>query len=100
MITTYGGNFQEELIRVDLRRLINQTWKLLPMKENNEDWQKQLDTVLNELYGLHEIFGGQLNFLVLLSKLEGLPQIDNFMSYRVIVFGAISLLTELMNGLN
>jgi hypothetical protein len=40
MITTYGGNFQEELIRVDLRRLINQTWKLLPMKENNEDWQK------------------------------------------------------------
>lgn len=100
MITTYGGNFQEELIRVDLRRLINQTWKLLPMKENNEDWQKQLDTVLNELYGLHEIFGGQLNFLVLLSKLEGLPQIDNFMSYRVIVFGAISLLTELMNGLD
>lgn len=100
MITTYGGNFQEELIRVDLRRLINQTWKLLPMRENNEDWQKQLDTVLNELYGLHEIFGGQLNFLVLLSKLEGLPQIDNFMSYRVIVFGAISLLTELMNGLN
>lgn len=100
MITTYGGNFQEELIRVDLRRLINQTWKLLPMKENNEDWQKQLDTVLNELYGLHELFGGQLNFLVLLSKLEGLPQIDNFMSYRVIVFGAISLLTELMNGLD
>lgn len=100
MITTYGSNFQEELIRVDLRRLINQTWKLLPMRENNEDWQKQLDTVLNELYGLHEIFGGQLNFLVLLSKLEGLPQIDNFMSYRVIVFGAISLLTELMNGLN
>lgn len=100
MITTYGGNFQEELIRVDLRRLINQTWKLLPMRENNEDWQKQLDTVLNELYGLHEIFGGQLDFLVLLSKLEGLPQIDNFMSYRVIVFGAISLLTELMNRLN
>lgn len=99
MITTYGGNFQEELIRVDLRRLINQTWKLLPMKENNEDWQKQLDIVLNELYGLHELFGDQLNFLVLLSKLEGLSQIDNFMSYRVIVFGAISLLTELMNGL-
>jgi hypothetical protein len=48
---------------------------------------------------LHELFGDQLNFLVLLSKLEGLSQIDNFMSYRVIVFGAISLLTELMNGL-
>lgn len=99
MIASYGGNFQEELVRVDLRRLINQIWKLLPMKENNEDWQKQLDTVLNELYGLHELFGDQLDFLVLISKLEGLPQTDNFMSYRVIVFGAISLLTDLMNRL-
>lgn len=99
MIASYGGNYQEELVRVDLRRLINQIWKLLPMKENNEDWQKQLDTVLNELYGLHELFGDQLNFLILISKLEGLRRTDNFLSYRVVVFGAISLLTELMNGL-
>ena len=98
--TKYNFTFELKDIEVNVRRLTNQLRKLIPMRENNENWQKQLDTVLNELYGLHEIFGGQLNFLVLLSKLEGLPQIDNFMSYRVIVFGAISLLTELMNGLN
>jgi len=51
-----GGNwkmiFSNETLNKDLRRLINQVWKLLPMRENNEDWQKQLGSVLNELYGL------------------------------------------------
>jgi len=44
--------FSNETLNKDLRRLINQVWKLLPMRENNEDWQKQLGSVLNELYGL------------------------------------------------
>lgn len=70
------------------------------MRENNEDWQRQLNSVLNELYGLHNMFGGQLDFLILLSKLEGLKQTEDFMSYRVIVFSAISLLTELANSLD
>lgn len=88
-----------ELVRTDMRRLINQIWKLLPMRENNEDWQRQLESVLNELYGLRRMFGDQLDFLVLISKLEGLPQIENFMTYRVAVFSSISLLTELGNSL-
>jgi hypothetical protein len=31
-------------------------WKLIPMRENNENWQKQLDTVILEVAGLSEIF--------------------------------------------
>lgn len=99
MMTYYGQECDLELIRTDLRRLVNQIWKLLPMRENEEDWQKQLNTVLNELHGLHKLFGDQLNFLILLSKLEGLEQTENFMSYRLIVFSSISLLTELANNL-
>jgi hypothetical protein len=53
------------------------------MRENNEDWQKQLDSVLVELYGLHKIFGDQLGFLELLSKLEGVVGTQEFMVYRV-----------------
>ena len=67
------------------------------MRENEEDWQKKLDTVLIELRGLHNMFGDQLDFLILLSKLEGLYEAPNFMTYRVTVFSAISLLTELAN---
>lgn len=92
--------FSNETIYKDLQRLINQIWKLLPMRENNEDWQKQLGSVLNELYGLQVMFGDHLNFLILLSKLEGLPQTEDFMIYRVAVFSAISLLTEIANSLH
>ena len=99
MITYYDQEWNTELVQTDLRRLINQIWKLLPMRENEENWQKQLYTVLNELHGLHKLFGDQLDFLILLSKLEGLTQVDNFMSYRLIVFSSISLLTELTNNL-
>ena len=99
MMTYYGQEYDIELVKTDLHRLVNQIWKLLPMRENEENWQKQLYTVLNELHGLHKLFGVQLDFLILLSKLEGLTQVDNFMSYRLIVFSSISLLTELTNNL-
>ena len=52
----YDFEFQEEDIRVNVRRLTNQMWKLIPMREHEEDWQKQLDTVILEIVGLNEIF--------------------------------------------
>lgn len=70
------------------------------MRENEEDWQKQLDSVLVELRGLHRMFGDQLSFLELISQLEGLHEVINFMTYRSSVFSAISLLTELTNSIN
>lgn len=37
------------------RRIINQVFKLLPMYENEEDWQKQQQTMLLELKGYNEV---------------------------------------------
>ena len=91
----YGLEYPKTIVTTDLSRLINQVWKLLPMREHKEDWQKQLDSVLVEVRGLHELFGDQLNFLILVTKLEGLRTEENFMVYRVNIFGAITLLTEL-----
>lgn len=93
-------NFDNSIIVKDLQRLINQIWKLLPMRENEENWQKQLDNVLIELRGLHVMFGDQLDFLILLSKLEGLHEVKNFMTYRMMVFSSISLLTDMANTIN
>ena len=69
------------------------------MRENEEDWQKQLDTVLLEIAGLNEIFVGS-QFLQLLSKLEGIRAREiNFELYRKTVFESISLLQELSRGI-
>jgi hypothetical protein len=56
LITKYGFSVSEEDIRVVIKRLTNQLWKLIPMREHEEDWEKQLNTVLIEIAGLNEIF--------------------------------------------
>jgi hypothetical protein len=74
-------------------RLTNQLWKLIPMKEHEEDWQKQLDTVIIEITGLNEILILTPKLLTLLSKLEGLRVVEiPFSLYRKTVFESISLL--------
>lgn len=83
----------KEVFEKNIIRLINQLWKLIPMKENNEDWQKQLDTVILEIAGLGTLFSEVPHFLQLLVKLEGLKTIDtSFDLYRKTVFECISLL--------
>lgn len=97
--TKYNFEFTLEDIKVNVRRLTNQIWKLIPMREHNEDWKKQLNTVIIEIAGLNEIFNGS-QFLQLLSKLEGLlVQDTNFELYRRTVFECISLIQELNNGI-
>ena len=95
----YDEVFVNSLVTKDLRRLINQIWKLLPMRENEEDWRQQLESVLVELRGLHKMFGDQLDFLILLSKLEGLYEERSYLVYRSSVFSAISILTGIANAL-
>jgi hypothetical protein len=56
LITKYGFDFDRENIDINVRRLTNQLWKLIPMREHNENWLKQLDTVTIEIAGLNEIF--------------------------------------------
>jgi hypothetical protein len=91
----YGVYIPQEVVVKNVQRLTNQLWKLIPMREHEEDWEKQLDTVIIEIAGLNEIFIGPV-FLQALSKLEGLRvQETNFELYRKTVFECISLIQEL-----
>ena len=70
------------------------------MREHEEDWIKQLDTVILEIAGMNEIFQYP-QFLQLLSKLEGLKiQKTPFEFYRKTIFESISLLQELNRHVN
>lgn len=65
------------------------------MRENEEDWQKQLDSVILELTGAKEILIINVPLMSLLSKLEGLRSTETtFELYRKTVFESISLLQE------
>lgn len=91
----YEIEFSQETIQKTVLRLTNQLWKLIPMRENDEDWYKQLQTVTLEIAGLNELFISP-TFLQLLSKLEGLQIKEvNFELYRKTIFECINILQEL-----
>ena len=93
--TKYDFVFSKEEINREIIRLTNQLWKLIPMRENNEDWDKQLDTVIIDIAGKDEIFLHDSHFLQLLSKLEGLKVVDvDFPIYRKTIFECINLINE------
>ena len=89
----------EKVLSQDIKRLINQIWKLITMRENNEDWQSQLLVIIEEISGLHLLID-DLNLLIILSKLRGLTceeSLNDFMLFRKVVFKVISLLAEAEN---
>jgi len=95
--TKYNFDISETSFRSDIDRLTNQLWKLIPMRENEENWLEQLNTVIIEIAGLGQIFNNNEKFLILLSKLEGLKVTDTkFSIYRKTVFESISLLREVI----
>lgn len=93
MNTKYQIDLNEKAFEINLNRLVNQIWKLIPMREHNENWQEHLETLLIEIVGLNEVIGTHPNFISLLSKLEGIQNKEvEFIFYRKTVFEMISLL--------
>lgn len=87
----------DSVIAADVNRLTNQMWKLIPMRENNENWLGQLQSLIVEVSGLNALSSNiSEKFLILLSKLKGL-EVENteFQLYRKTVFECISLLREM-----
>lgn len=89
-------DLDKSVVQADINRLTNQLWKLIPMREHQENWLRQLNTVIIEIAGLNEIFKSELDYTILLSKLEGLKIVEvDFEDYRKTVFESISLLREM-----
>lgn len=98
-MTKYGFDMSIAHTSVNINRLRNQIWKLIPMRENEEDWKSHLSSVIVELAGLNEIFNFDERFLILLSKLEGVKNSEvSFITYRKTIFESISLLGEIYNA--
>ena len=99
MIIKYNIDISESAIQSYLKRIINQVYKLLPMREEGSDWQKPLETLMEELKGMSKLLIGQQEiFFSLLCKLEGLftlTQEEDFLQYRRTIFECLGLLNLL-----
>lgn len=100
MILKYNINIENQTIHNRLQNLINQTYKLLPSREEGADWEKPLQTVLEELAGMQRLMncGYSEIFFPLLNKLEGLYSLvedDDFLCYRRTIFECLGLMNDL-----
>ena len=95
----YGVIFDADAIKVNLHRLTNQIYKLLPSREEGADWQKPLEIIVEEFAGMHRLLiGQQATLFSLLCKLEGLFTLvedEDFQLYRRCIFECLSLVGEL-----
>lgn len=95
----YGAMIDKNAINKNIHRLINLTYKLLPIREEGEEWQKPLETIIEEFAGMDKVLIGKHELLFsLLCKLKGLTILvgdNDFFLYRRIIFECLSLMNEL-----
>lgn len=84
---------KEDYVRY-IRKIKNDVFKLLPLKEEGLEWEKHLDTILLELAGFYSL-GNEVRLITIMSKLEALHPIKDFMIYRKTIFETLSILDGL-----
>ena len=92
MITS---DISKEAIQNNLARITNQVYKLLPLREEGEDWNKPLQTLIIELTGMSVLLPDQTELVSLLCKLHALKTLgaeEDFFLYRKTIFECLGLL--------
>jgi len=99
MVTVYETEVSSDVLVFNLKRILSQTFALLPMREEGKDWVKPLETLTNETLGLASLFPREPNILTVASKLQGLlvqEESNNFSFYRRTIFECCNLLSKML----
>lgn len=103
MIIKYGTDFDVEAIRANIKRLLNQIFKLLPSREEGSDWRLPLSSIIEELAGMDSLLMVQQDkFFSLLCRLEGLLSLTeekDFAIYRKTIFECLNILEQINKGI-
>lgn len=100
MVIKYDAEISNEVVIKELKKITNLIYKLLPSREENIDWEKPLETIIEELAGMDRLLIDQHEILFpLLSKLEGLftlTNVEDFGFFRRTIFECLSMMNMLM----
>ena len=96
----YNIDINNKAIKDNLKRLTNQIYKLLPNRQEGLNWEKPLQTILEELAGMQRLMNCNYSeiFFPLLNKMEGLYSLvedKDFSCYRRTIFECLGLMSEL-----
>lgn len=96
--------FDKAAVQNRLNRICNNIYKLLPMREEEQNWVKPLETLIIEIAGYSDFISNfQESFLVLLAKMQGLIKLQDeidFSLYRRTIFECCNLVNKIQKGLD
>lgn len=93
--TKYEMTVEEEELKSYLSVVKNKIYKLLPLREEGLEWERFLHSLLVELSGCNSLFNNKVELITILSKLEALYALEDFMIYRKIIFECLSGIDDL-----
>ena len=98
MVIKYDIEIQNEAILKNVERITNQIFKLLPSREEGNDWQTPLESLIVEVTGMSQLLSEHSCLFSLLCKMEGLSTLtkeDDFLLFRKIIFECLGLMNSL-----
>ena len=102
MVFKYALYFDKEAIENNIDRLTNQIFKLLPSREEGEDWVTPLQNLILEITGMKALWVDQPKLFSLLWRLEALLSLteeEDFLAFRKLIFESLSLLKQIKEEL-
>lgn len=104
MILKYNIQINSNIVAQRFQSLINQIYKLLPVRQEKSDWEKPLKTIMEQLAGMQRMLNCSDSemYFVLLNKLEGLYSLTSeqcFIDYRRTIFECLNLMGTLKKEL-
>ena len=98
MVIKYNVDIDKDSIIKNVDRITNQIFKLLPGREEGEEWQVPLQNLIIEIAGMSKLLPDHSSLFSLLCKMEGLLKLDkeeDFLQFRKTIFECLGLMNEL-----
>lgn len=102
MVIKYNVEIQDEAVLKNIGRITNQIFKLLPSREEGNDWQSPLCNLIIEVAGMAELLKDHTDLFPLLCKMEALLTLteeNDFFDFRKTIFECLGLMNELKSCL-
>lgn len=98
MVLKYNIEIDNNAIIENIDRIINQIFKLLPLREEGGDWESPLHNLILEVGGMNRLFCDQTILFSLLCKMESLTVLteeEDYFAFRKMIFECLGLLKQL-----
>lgn len=100
MVIKYKIDIPNKDILININRITNQIFKLLPCREEGGDWETPLKNLILEVVGINNLLDNKVNFFLVLTKMESLLTLtdeNDFFMFRKVVFECLKLMNDIQN---